>query len=435
MRWLRTISLGRRMLMVLLVPSLVFASILATLFLYQSNRDLDQATLARGQAIVSFLGPAAEYVLVSGNPVALEALMARALEQAEVAAVAFYDAEGDVLGQAGEAPSGLPAALRETRGDEVVVDVGAGRLSFSAAVLSGAPEVVDYPSLSTAGHAERLGWVQVELDTSARDAAKRRVLLTVGSVALLALAAAMVMALRLARSVGEPVASLVQAVRRMAAGDLQARVPAQSASEELRALESGFNAMADAIADNQRTLQARIDAATAQLAHQARHDPLTGLPNRRAFEEAIEHAVAIHRRAGDVLTLLFLDLDHFKAVNDTCGHGAGDRLLCDLAHLLRARLRVEDQVFRLGGDEFAVILRGCSRADAHLIADALCEAVSGFEFACAGRTFRVGASVGLARMEGEIHDVEAMMQAADQACYEAKRGGRGRVIEYRRPQP
>ncbi|HRP23092.1 diguanylate cyclase [Thauera sp.] len=434
MRWLRNMSLGRRMLMVLLVPSLVFAFVLGALFLYQSNRDLDQATLARGQAIVSFLGPAAEYVLVSGNPVALEALMARALEQAEVAAVAFYDAEGEVLGRAGEALSGLPAAVRATSGDEVVVDVGAGRLRFAAAVLSGAPEVVDYPSPSMAGRAERLGWVQVELDTSARDAAKRRVLLTVGGVALLAFAGAVVMALRLARSVGEPVASLVQAVRRMAAGDLQARVPAQSASEELRALESGFNAMAESIADNQRTLQARIDAATAQLVHQARHDPLTGLPNRRAFEESIEHAVAIHRRAGDVLTLLFLDLDHFKAVNDTCGHGAGDRLLCELARLLRARLRVEDQVFRLGGDEFAVILRGCSRADAHLIASALCEAVGGFAFDCAGQTFRVGASVGLARMEGEIHDVEAMMQAADQACYEAKREGRGRVIEYRRPQ-
>ncbi|SEF71304.1 GGDEF domain-containing protein [Thauera chlorobenzoica] len=433
MKRFRSMPLGRRMVLVLLLPGLVFALVLGALFLHQSNRDLDRSTLARGQAIVSFLGPAAEYVLVSGNPVALEGLMARALEQADVAAVAFYDAGGALLGRAGRGAADLPATAWKAEGDGIVVVAHEGRLQFVSAVLGLAPEVEDYPSAVDGGRAERLGWVQIDLDTTARDAEKNRVLLSVSALVLLVLSAAVGMALRLARAVGGPVAALAQAVDRMAGGDLEVRVRVQSSSEELRALESGFNVMAGSIAEHQRTLQARIDEATAQLAHQARHDPLTGLPNRRAFEESIEHAASTYRRAGDVATLLYLDLDRFKPINDTCGHAAGDRLLCELAGVLRGRLRAGDQVFRIGGDEFAVILYGCDRESAHRIASALCEAVSSFGFVHSGRTFTVGASIGMARMEGENHDVSAVMQAADQACYEAKREGRGRVIEYQQP--
>ncbi|CAM5361628.1 diguanylate cyclase [Thauera mechernichensis] len=432
MSWMRKISLGVRMALILFVPSLAFVVVLGSLFVHQSHRELDEASLARGRAIVSFLGPAAEYVLVSGNPVALDSLMARALAQAEVAAVAFYDADGELLGVAGQGLVGLPSAARMVEADEVVVEARGGRLQFATAVLSLAPQVDDYSTPQQALRTERLGWVQVDLDVTAREAAKRRLLLVVVAAVLVVLVGALAMAWRLARSVGLPVAALVKAVRRMASGDLDVRVSAQLTSEELRALEAGFNAMADSIAHSQQTLQARIEEATAQLAHQARHDPLTGLPNRRAFEESIEQAVSIHRRAGDVVTLLYIDLDRFKPVNDTCGHAAGDRLLRELAGLLRARLRAQDHVFRIGGDEFAVILRGCGRGDAHHIATALCDAVAAYEFVCAGRSFKVGASIGMARMEGMINDVSAVMQAADQACYEAKHAGRGRVIEYQR---
>jgi diguanylate cyclase len=233
--------------------------------------------------------------------------------------------------------------------------------------------------------------------------------------------------------VGKPVARLVDATQRMAKGDLGVRVELNAESTEMRALGEGFNAMADAIAESHRTLRSRIEEATAELAHQARHDPLTGLPNRRAFEDAIDRAVAEHRRAGDVTTLLFIDLDRFKAVNDNCGHAEGDRLLRELARLLRGRLRQQDDVFRLGGDEFAVMLRGCSREDAHALANALCGAVGDYTFQCNGQSFQVGASIGLARMEGSIQDAAAVMLAADQACYQVKRSGRGQVIEFDRP--
>ncbi|MCB1946944.1 MAG: GGDEF domain-containing protein, partial [Thauera sp.] len=127
--------------------------------------------------------------------------------------------------------------------------------------------------------------------------------------------------------------------------------------------------------------------------------------------------------------------DHFKAVNDSCGHAAGDKLLGELGVLLKGRLRAEDEVFRIGGDEFAAILRGCGSEDARRIAEGLCTAIAAHAFECEGRTFRVGASIGVARMDPELQEVDALMIAADQACYAAKHGGRGHVVEYPLPAP
>ncbi|ENO97022.1 sensor domain-containing diguanylate cyclase [Thauera phenylacetica] len=426
-------SLRRQMLLVLGLPSVVFVLCIAALFAHQSSRALDQALLERGRTMVRFLAPAAEYVLVSGNREALDALMARGLAQPDVVGVGFYDPGGEALAMLGEGlPPRLAAPVR-TEGDEIRVDLADGAVGFEAAVVVVPAAVDDYaedPPLKTA---PVVGRVRVVLGTARLDAEKRSVFLTVSLLVLGVLAAAMVIALRLAGSVGEPVAALVRAVGRMADGDLAVRVPAHARNGELKALEAGFNAMAEAIAESQRTLQARVDEATVQLAWQAHHDPLTGLANRRAFEERIEQAVRAHRRSGDQITLFYIDLDHFKAVNDSCGHAAGDQLLSQLGVLLRGRLRAEDEVFRIGGDEFAAILRSCGSEDARRIAEGLCAAIADHAFECEGRRFRVGASIGLARMDPDLQEADALMIAADQACYAAKHGGRGHVVEYPLP--
>jgi diguanylate cyclase (GGDEF)-like protein len=163
---------------------------------------------------------------------------------------------------------------------------------------------------------------------------------------------------------------------------------------------------------------------------QARRDALTGLPNRFVFEERIHALVEQARRHGRPLTLAALDLDHFKAVNDTAGHAAGDALLRTVADLIRQRLRAEDIVCRIGGDEFAMILRGCTSADASRIADGLCEAVRELRFMWEGREFRIGASIGFAIIDGTMESVAEVLHAADHACYAVKREGRGRVMEY-----
>ena len=136
-------------------------------------------------------------------------------------------------------------------------------------------------------------------------------------------------------------------------------------------------------------------ALAAQLSYQARHDELTGLPNRRAFEQHLQQLLQTPLNAAEH-TLLFLDLDQFKIVNDTCGHVAGDQLLKQIAVLIRQQLRSNDICARLGGgDEFGVLLDSCPQDVAVRIADKLRTTVSDFRFAWENKLFHVGLSIGL----------------------------------------
>ncbi|WP_155989812.1 EAL domain-containing protein [Thermithiobacillus tepidarius DSM 3134] len=167
-----------------------------------------------------------------------------------------------------------------------------------------------------------------------------------------------------------------------------------------------------------------------QLSYQASHDPLTGLLNRREFELRLEHALA-SAQAGDVQhALLYVDLDQFKVVNDTCGHVAGDELLKQLALLLRPRLRGSDTLARLGGDEFGVLLEGCMPAKAREIADGLRQVLSDFRFVWQDKTFSVGASIGIAPITARSASSTEILSAADSACYVAKDLGRNRAHVY-----
>ena len=131
--------------------------------------------------------------------------------------------------------------------------------------------------------------------------------------------------------------------------------------------------------------------------------------------------------------LLFLDLDQFKVVNDTCGHKAGDELLRQLSQILLATVRNTDTLARLGGDEFAILLPGCSQAMGERIARQVLEAVQGFRFSWTDRAFAVGASIGLVCIDSNnCSDSKSLMSAADAACYLAKDGGRNRIVVYDR---
>jgi diguanylate cyclase (GGDEF)-like protein/PAS domain S-box-containing protein len=166
-----------------------------------------------------------------------------------------------------------------------------------------------------------------------------------------------------------------------------------------------------------------------QLTWSASHDALTGLLNRAAFERLLE--TAVNGAAQQPFCALFIDLDHFKQVNDTAGHAAGDALLRDIARLLAAELRKTDVVARMGGDEFAVLLPACPPARALTLADALCSAVQQHALHWEGQRFTVGASVGLVavddRRDGRFASAADVLRAADVACYRAKKRGRSRV--------
>ena len=168
-----------------------------------------------------------------------------------------------------------------------------------------------------------------------------------------------------------------------------------------------------------------------QLSWFASHDTLTGLINRRAFEQHIAAALHSAKHEGHVHALLYIDLDQFKIVNDTCGHGAGDVLLQLLAKMLQAQMRDSDVLARLGGDELGVLLPHCPPDRAMLIADQLRQSIKDFRFVWAKRSFGIGASIGLAEISHDSKSMTELLMAADQACYLAKEQGRNRVHFYR----
>ena len=167
-----------------------------------------------------------------------------------------------------------------------------------------------------------------------------------------------------------------------------------------------------------------------QLAHQASHDPLTGLLNRSAFDGVLSRALASARDHGEHHTLAYLDLDQFKVVNDTCGHVAGDELLCRVAEMLRDRVRESDVVARLGGDEFGILLTACPPEAAQPRIAELHRELSSYNFSWQEMSFAVGASVGLVPVDGRFEALADLLSAADHACYVAKEKGRNRVQLY-----
>jgi diguanylate cyclase (GGDEF)-like protein/PAS domain S-box-containing protein len=164
-----------------------------------------------------------------------------------------------------------------------------------------------------------------------------------------------------------------------------------------------------------------------RLAHLASHDALTGLPNRREFERRVSLALAAGRAPRATHAVLYLDLDEFKLVNDTCGHAAGDELLRQIGAMLRPRLREGDTLARLGGDEFGVLLEHCAPAAAQRIAEGLRKTIAEFHFVWKQRPFKVGVSIGLVHLNAGTRSLTQVLSAADAACYMAKDKGRNRV--------
>ncbi len=173
----------------------------------------------------------------------------------------------------------------------------------------------------------------------------------------------------------------------------------------------------------------------AERSHYAEHDPLTGLPNRVLLQDRLERSCSHHARHGGAFALGFLDLDHFKSINDTLGHEAGDLLLREVANRLRSALRTSDTVCRLGGDEFVLLFAGVEDPpELQTLADKVlaqlaepCRLGSGAD----APVVTVAGSLGLAVFPEHGRDPSTLMQHADQAMYRAKREGRNRCEFYK----
>ncbi len=173
-----------------------------------------------------------------------------------------------------------------------------------------------------------------------------------------------------------------------------------------------------------------IRGLTRQMSYQATHDALTGLVNRREFERRLQEAMddALAEEARHILC--YMDLDRFKAVNDSCGHLAGDNMLREVASLIKDQVRDSDFVGRLGGDEFGTLLVGCPLDKARQIASDICNAVADYRFVWKDKIFNIGISIGLLEISPASGNLQDTMSAADSACYVAKQRGRGQIHVY-----
>jgi diguanylate cyclase (GGDEF)-like protein/PAS domain S-box-containing protein len=167
-----------------------------------------------------------------------------------------------------------------------------------------------------------------------------------------------------------------------------------------------------------------------EMSYLASHDALTGLLNRREFEARLLRAIAAVRHEEREHALLYLDLDEFKVINDTCGHLVGDEMLKQVTARLRASVRRGDALARLGGDEFGVLLEDCPLERGRQTAEILRRSLRDFRFSHQEQVFEVGVSIGLVPIAGSCGDMAQVMSAADAACYVAKERGRNRVHEY-----
>ena len=169
-----------------------------------------------------------------------------------------------------------------------------------------------------------------------------------------------------------------------------------------------------------------------RLAHQARHDQLTGLVNRQAFEQCLKAAIADTAENSRSSALCFIDLDQFKVVNDTAGHLVGDKLLQQVAKLLAGKIGKGDVLARLGGDEFGLLLNGCSLRRGKRAAEHLITVLKGFQYFHDDMMFEVSASIGITTINRHAQGVNDVMAQADLACYAAKDKGRNQVQIYQK---
>ena len=167
-----------------------------------------------------------------------------------------------------------------------------------------------------------------------------------------------------------------------------------------------------------------------EMTHRAKHDPLTGLVNRTEFEQRLSSSLHDAVAYGSTHALLYLDLDQFKVVNDSCGHHVGDQMLQQVSSLLSNCIRTGDLVARLGGDEFGIVLDRCSSRHALAVAEDICERLEDSRFHHGEVSFRLSASIGLVPIDRRWPDSAALMQAADACCYAAKDAGRNRVYAW-----
>jgi len=239
--------------------------------------------------------------------------------------------------------------------------------------------------------------------------------------------------------VRRPIQGLSVAAAQLSNGVYSSKLP-NTTADEIGDLVKNFIHMRDSIEayhskligeiTNHKATEKELIMQKEMASYQAAHDNLTGLFNRREFEKRVKASLESLAFDKSQHVLLYMDLDQFKVVNDTCGHIAGDNLLCQLAAILQQKITEKDTIARLGGDEFGILFKDCDISAAFETSTELLNCVHDFRFSWDNKLFRIGASIGLVELKNNRQDYFSLLSAADSACYTAKDNGRNRIQIY-----
>jgi diguanylate cyclase (GGDEF)-like protein len=426
---MKNLGIKSRVIFLGTIPALLFAMILAGYAISNVFDVLNQSLHDRGVIIATQLAPAAEYGVISGNKQILQSLVQKALtNEQDLRTVLILDNQSRVLALSGrEIPKDIIDKLKT--GNLNVLELSGG-IIFTAPIYRSLVEVDDIYNLNENEQAFNkeqsnleIGKVYVELSNLTLQNLKQDLIAKILMISLFGLMLSALIAWWIGRNITKPIQEIAYAVNKVGDGHF-AHTIIENSSGELQTLQKGFNSMATSLKHAYDVMQDKINDATSMLRHQAQHDDLTGLINRREFEVRLERNLKSVHENGAQHVLCYLDLDQFKLVNDTCGHSAGDELLRQISVLLTNRMRDRDTLARLGGDEFGLLLENCSLADATLITNSLLKLVSDYRFIHDDKIFNIGVSIGVVVINSKFESVSEIIHAADIACYSAKNAGR-----------
>jgi diguanylate cyclase (GGDEF)-like protein len=426
---LKNLGIKTRVIFLGTIPALLFAMILAGYAISNVFGVLNQSLSDRGRIIATQLAPAAEYGVISGNKQILQNLVQQALvNEEDLRTVLILDKQDRVLALSGRQISQeIIAKFRQNNLTELKLKDGT---IFNSPIHRSLVEIDDFSSVQdidkgfTKPTTElQIGHIYVELSNLSLLNLKQDLITKMLMISLFGLILSALIAWWIGRNITKPIQEIAYAVNKVGEG-MFAHTIIENSSGELKTLQRGFNSMATSLKNAYEIMQDKINDATSMLTHQAQHDDLTGLINRREFEVRLERSLKSVHEMGAQHVLCYLDLDQFKLVNDTCGHSAGDELLRQVSVLLANRMRERDTLARLGGDEFGLLLENCSLADANQITNTLLKLVQDYRFIHEDKIFNIGVSIGIVVINSHFHNVSDIVHAADMACYSAKNAGR-----------
>lgn len=432
---MQNLGIKSRVILLGTLPAVLFAIILAGYAITKVFGNLNYSLYDRGRIIATQLAPAAEYGVISGNLDRLQKLVQQILtNEQELRSVVITDATGRVLAFSGRPiTKKLLQQMIANKSQELAWKNG---VIFLSPIERSLEEVEDFPtetlgdpSLNKPPSDLVIGYVYVELSNLALQTLKQDLILKMVLIGLFGLLSSTLIAWFIGRNITKPIQEIAFAVDKLGEGVFSHTIKEDS-SGELKVLQTGFNLMSQSLKNAYDHMQEKIHDATALLRHQAQHDDLTGLINRREFEVRLTEALDNATKYDTQHIFCYLDLDQFKLVNDTCGHSAGDELLKQISALFANKINERDTLARLGGDEFGLLLMGSSLASANMIIDRLLKLVRDYRFVHQDKVFNIGVSVGIVVVDATFTSTSDIMHAADAACYSAKNAGRNQSFLY-----